>query len=136
MLRTQSCFWTQLLRKSGEQDKNVSSIIPHFPIFPLIFPQSFLILFLILIFMYPGRPSLCHRVVIAILGTSQTAIGLQLNLGTLGNCCRCPMPLPVCTRVYQTIFLSLVHNHLILFSKSTVIALPLQNPNSSSEPGT
>ena len=39
----------------GGQDKNISSIFPHFPVVILIFPQIFLIFFLILVF-WVGEP--------------------------------------------------------------------------------
>ena len=38
------------LSPPGERDKNISSICPHFPLFPLIFPQIFFIFLLILVF--------------------------------------------------------------------------------------
>ena len=39
------------------QDKNISSIFPHFPVCSLIFPQSFFIFFLILVFRVGGLPT-------------------------------------------------------------------------------
>ena len=39
------------------QDKNISSIFPHFPVVSLIFPQNFFIFFLILVFRVGGSPT-------------------------------------------------------------------------------
>ena len=39
------------------QDKNISSIFPHFPIVSLIFPQIFFIFFLILVFRVGDSPT-------------------------------------------------------------------------------
>ena len=45
----------------GGQDKNISPIFPHFPVFSLIFPQIsvifFLIFFLILVFRVGSSPT-------------------------------------------------------------------------------
>ena len=41
----------------GGQDKNISSIFPHFPEGSLIFPQNFFIFFLILVFRVGGSPT-------------------------------------------------------------------------------
>ena len=41
----------------GGQDKNFSSIFPHFPLISLIFPQIFLIFFLNLVFRVGGSPT-------------------------------------------------------------------------------
>ena len=39
------------------QDKNISSIFPHFPVVSLIFPQNFFIFFLILVFRVGKLPT-------------------------------------------------------------------------------
>ena len=39
------------------QDKDISSIFPHFPVCSLIFPQSFSLFFLILVFRVGGSPT-------------------------------------------------------------------------------
>ena len=39
------------------QDKNISSVFPHFPLGFLIFPQIFFIFFLILVFHVDGSPT-------------------------------------------------------------------------------
>ena len=49
----------------GGQDRNISSILPHFPVGSLIFPQIFFIFFLIFVLpggraAHPGRPWLLH----------------------------------------------------------------------------
>ena len=41
----------------GGQDKNISSIFPHFPEGSFIFPQIFLIFFLILVVRVGGSPT-------------------------------------------------------------------------------
>ena len=41
----------------GGQDRNISSILPHFPVGSLIFPQIFFIFFLILVFRVGGSPT-------------------------------------------------------------------------------
>ena len=45
------------LSPPGGQDKIISSIFPHFLVFSLIFPQSFFIFFLVLIFRASGLPT-------------------------------------------------------------------------------
>ena len=41
----------------GGQDGNITSILPHFPVGSLIFPQIFFIFFLILVFRVGGSPT-------------------------------------------------------------------------------
>ena len=52
-----SMFWA-LARLSlpGRQDKNISSIFPHFPVVSLNFPRVFVIFFLILVFRMDSLP--------------------------------------------------------------------------------
>ena len=53
----EKCRAVASLSPPGGQDGNISSIFPHLPVFSLIFPQSFFIFFLILIFRVSDSPT-------------------------------------------------------------------------------
>ena len=52
-----ACRAVASLSLPGGQDKNISSIIPHFPVGSLIFPQILSIFFLILVFRVGDSPT-------------------------------------------------------------------------------
>ena len=55
--RSQTLRAVASLSLPGGQDRNISSILPHFPVGSLIFPQIFFISFLILVFRVGGSPT-------------------------------------------------------------------------------